>query len=78
MWIKDKDYHFYRCKSCLSVLTHDDEESARKTGKFCQCGGMRYSPTNPTDSEWNLPAIKKYCIDYDLQKPEPEHDAIAQ
>ncbi len=67
------DFHFYRCHSCKAILTKVEEDKARLTGKICECGSAKYNPTNPTDSEWDLPKVKAYCEANDLQKPEPEN-----
>lgn len=61
------NYHFYRCDSCRSLLTFDDEQRARKTGEICRCGSGTYNPTNPTDQEWEIGKIKDYCLRNDIQ-----------
>lgn len=61
-------YHFYRCDSCHSILTRDDELRSEKTGQICECGSGKYRPTNPFDREFDNDAkVKAYMAAHDLQ-----------
>lgn len=77
MWLDNKDdFAFYRCSACHSILTYDDEVTARKTGQICECGTARYSPTNPTEAEWQSPKVKNFCEKWDLHR-DPEEVAAS-
>jgi hypothetical protein len=71
-----RDYHFYRCEVCKNILTRDDEMNAFKSGEFCDCGGMRYRPTNPLDHEWGKPKVQEYCRKNDLTRPPDETEEL--
>lgn len=68
----DYDFHFYRCDSCKSLVTYDDEQEALKVGQLQCCGGAKYKPTNPTDVEWETEHVKAYCEAHELQRDPAE------
>lgn len=68
----DYIYPFYRCESCKSLLTSDDEAQAKITGNVCECGGRRYRPSWPTREEKVSDKVTAFMLRHDHQWPDGE------
>ena len=70
-------WHFYRCNKCFALLTRDEEIRSTKSGHICQCGSIRYSPTNPSIAERTSPKVLAYMAKHDFDSWPPEElDAV--
>lgn len=57
-------FDFYRCFSCGTLFTREQEQAAFKAGKgACPCGSRKYRPGRPANrKEWWSRNIRSYVI----------------
>lgn len=67
----EESYDFYRCKRCTRLVTQPQMIRGLRNpagADVCPCGGLQFSPTNPTPGEYFLPRVLAFAWTRILEK----------